>query len=370
MNYEFPIIRGIDDVLPAIEGRNEFIVAEKDGYNVVNYVVMKEDTFPTVVDKNTAILREARGMIFAPNGELISRPFHKFFNVNERKETLLQNIEFGSHKIMTKLDGSMVRPFYVGKYIRWGTKMGITDVAMNAEKFVAQNPYYNDFVRPLLDDGFTPIFEWMSPEDRIVIDYGTEPSLVLLALRDNTTGLYYGVQGIPGIPTVGFHNIDHTAIVDHTRSLQDAEGFVVQFNDGHMLKIKSDWYVTLHKSASLVKNERAVVSLILKDDVDDLKGFLTENDLKLVRELENTWVDRIFEEQEVVENILFNVLNETGSNRKDFALALQKNVSKKYHGILFQSFENQSVETDTIKNYFLSKMGSKKSFDELNEEFK
>ena len=37
MNYEFPIIRNISDVLPAIHGRDEFVVAEKEGYTVINF---------------------------------------------------------------------------------------------------------------------------------------------------------------------------------------------------------------------------------------------------------------------------------------------------------------------------------------------
>jgi hypothetical protein len=45
MNYAFPIIRHLDDVLPHIEGREEFIVAEREGYTVVNYVVAMADTF-------------------------------------------------------------------------------------------------------------------------------------------------------------------------------------------------------------------------------------------------------------------------------------------------------------------------------------
>lgn len=48
MNYEFPLIRNISDVLPAIAGRDEFVVAEKEGYTVINYNVMMGDTFPDV----------------------------------------------------------------------------------------------------------------------------------------------------------------------------------------------------------------------------------------------------------------------------------------------------------------------------------
>ena len=34
MHYTFPEIRTINDVLPHIEGREEFIVAEREGYTL------------------------------------------------------------------------------------------------------------------------------------------------------------------------------------------------------------------------------------------------------------------------------------------------------------------------------------------------
>ena len=99
MNYEFPTIRNISDVLPAIEGRDEFVVAEKDGYTVINYNVMMADTF----DCN--IRRECRGIIFgSKTGDIIRRPFHKFFNVNEREETQDHVVDLSRpHAILDKL---------------------------------------------------------------------------------------------------------------------------------------------------------------------------------------------------------------------------------------------------------------------------
>ena len=45
MSYEFPVIKNISDVLPAIAGKEEFIVAERNGFNVINYLVNYELTF-------------------------------------------------------------------------------------------------------------------------------------------------------------------------------------------------------------------------------------------------------------------------------------------------------------------------------------
>ena len=190
MRYQFPLIRELGDVLPAIEGRDEFIVVQKDGYQVVNYAVAFEDTFPAIESVNDAIRRECRGLIFDLEGKLIARRYHKFFNVNERDETQMSAIDWTRpHRILDKLDGSMISPIPVRDNLRWTTKMGITDVAMQAEVFVATQPKYVDFAKQCIKDGFTPVFEWCSRKSRIVLDY-PEDQLILTALRKNDSGEY------------------------------------------------------------------------------------------------------------------------------------------------------------------------------------
>ena len=202
MNYEFPVIQHLDDVLPAIEGRDEFVVAKRDWGTVVNYLVSMADTFPEVrttggsvkmreeADRIKAIRRECRGLLFYPDGRIMSRRLHKFFNVNERDETAAHKIDLGQpHVILEKLDGSMITPVYTDAGVRWGTKMGITTVSMLAEEFVAQRPQYQRMAEWCLENGKTAIFEWTSRKQRIVVDY-PEDNLVLIAVRDNVTGEY------------------------------------------------------------------------------------------------------------------------------------------------------------------------------------
>jgi RNA ligase len=208
MNYEFPIIRNINDVLPAIEGRHEFVVANKGSYTVINYNVMMADTFPDVIldpdpydiaaglyeqyDYNAAIRRECRGIIFdTATGDIIRRPFHKFFNVNEREETQLDRLDFSKeHWIDTKLDGSMIAVFLHEGEIVYGTKMVAPDFHDLVKQFVdASNVDYEGFCRKVIAEGYTPIFEFMHPQKRIVIDYGA-PALTLLAVRHMITGQF------------------------------------------------------------------------------------------------------------------------------------------------------------------------------------
>ena len=58
MNYDFPKIMHINDVLPAIKDSPEFIVVEKEGYQVVNYVVMTPETFPEEIDFGPPVGKE------------------------------------------------------------------------------------------------------------------------------------------------------------------------------------------------------------------------------------------------------------------------------------------------------------------------
>jgi len=196
MNYDFPEIRTIDDVLPHIQGRDEFIVAERDFGTVINYAVSMADTFDMTGpdDLGGAIRRECRGLKFYHNGEIAARPFVKFFNVGERDETQPHMIDMSlPHLIEEKRDGSMLHPMLVDGYIRWMTKMGITEVAMKAEEFVAKNTKYKDFAAWCINEKVTPIFEWTSPNNQIVLLY-EEDQLTLLAIRHNITGEYLKIR--------------------------------------------------------------------------------------------------------------------------------------------------------------------------------
>ena len=91
MIYQFPKINNISDILPAIAGKEEFIIADRPGFKVVNYLVQFENTFENPMDEGISeqeklyrtIRRECRGIIFDEiTGDIIRRPFNKFFNLN------------------------------------------------------------------------------------------------------------------------------------------------------------------------------------------------------------------------------------------------------------------------------------------------
>jgi hypothetical protein len=106
IHYEFPCMQYWHTIAKHFEGNENFIVVDKDEYFVVNYVRAGDDTHPTVTSKRETVLREGRGLIFcSKTGELLSRPFHKFFNLGERKDIVADFTK--PHHIITKLDGCL-----------------------------------------------------------------------------------------------------------------------------------------------------------------------------------------------------------------------------------------------------------------------
>jgi RNA ligase len=212
MFYQFPIIRHIDDVLQAIEGASEFLVADRGDHITINYMVNTPTTFPPVCvpvrvemhgqvvdgnwssfeDPDAAMRRECRGIKFSKDdGRIICRPMQKFFNIGQIDETQPHLIDLSHpHDILEKLDGSFICPYKTsgGKFYV-GTKMGSTDVADQAEFYMKQNPKYLDFSMDLINKGYTPTFEWCSRKQRIVVDH-PEDQLILLAIRNIITGEY------------------------------------------------------------------------------------------------------------------------------------------------------------------------------------
>jgi hypothetical protein len=65
-------------------------------------------------------------------GQILSRRFPKFFNLNEKPYTALSSIDFTrKFIILEKLDGSMVAPFYLKEKLLFATRLGASKVILN-----------------------------------------------------------------------------------------------------------------------------------------------------------------------------------------------------------------------------------------------
>lgn len=258
----------------------EFREINKGTYTIFDYSVALENTFDCPVS------REMRGIAFdTETGQIVSRPFHKFFNLNEKEETHESGLDFSQeHIIMEKLDGSMIRPIKSGSSFVWGTRAGETDVSQKVVQFLKQSELthcYERFVHASIAEGLTPTFEFCSRAQRIVIDYPT-PQLVLTSIRINDSGKYLDQKyfdsivrecghGIPVIKTIpSTTSGDFGTFKENIKNLKDEEGIVIRFQSGLTIKMKAEDYVLKHKALDGLRFEKDVVKMHLEGLIDDV----------------------------------------------------------------------------------------------------
>ena len=332
LHYKFPVIEHINDVLPHIVDDSAFGVFKKDGYTVIDYNFVSSDTFPTVEDENdicNKMRREARGLIFDDQGKLIARRYHKFFNYGEREELLPGNVDFSKpHVILEKLDGSMVSPVLINDEIKWTTRMGVTFISPQVYDWLMADAErlesYMDFVHECFNFDVTPIFEWCSRKNRVVIDHPVE-RLVLTGMRENNSGRYYNQNAMSTLAIA--YDIDFTKsfpydannILDIVRQQEGLEGVVIRFDDGQMLKIKCDWYSRIHKAKSFITSERAVTMAIVDGSIDDVLPMLPDEDKKVVIKFRDKLWDEIDRESFVLFKTAYH-MRDIYKTPKDYAL--------------------------------------------------
>jgi RNA ligase len=193
----------------------------------------------------------SRGLIInKKTGEIVARPFDKFFNWFEKGKKSNGHIV----SITEKIDGSLgilyrdngqfkvaTRGSFDGEQAIWGT-----------------NYLNNNHDLSMLPDELTLLFEIVYKKNRVVIEYDFE-GLVLLAARNRFTGEYlpfypdvFNLGEVYGFSLPKVYNFNNvTQILENTGQLPGtSEGYVVEFSDGQRFKFKGDRYLELHKAIS------------------------------------------------------------------------------------------------------------------------
>lgn len=196
----------------------------------------------------------ARGLILEKGtGEVIGKCFEKFFNLGERPETRLENLpaECG-YECFEKMDGSAgIIFFYKGSWHVATKGSFFSDQAKMAQEMLKMY----DFKQ--VDTDLTLLVEIIYPENKIVVDYGKDSKLTLLAAYDRETAeeltrpLVTALSRFLNMPLVPKYDLTINQMVKLQKSIpKDKEGFVVRFGNGLRVKIKGDEYLKIHRLLS------------------------------------------------------------------------------------------------------------------------
>lgn len=243
------------------------------------------------------LTENSRGIVYSyPELEVLSVPFHKFYNLNERPHTLFQNLNLHQkHYLFEKLDGTMLHAFEYEGELYVGTRGAIAGYEFNeVGKKLILNEANTEEVLSLIRSGHTPIFELLLPlENELaqVIEY-QQDEIRLIAVRNRKDGSYIHPTEIPGLSeklgvksAVFYENMHLTDAMEQQKEIKNMEGWVIYFEDGTFLKVKGEDYLRLlqpkefgmkfeKKPLALAKT---VFELMKENKLDDMLS-ITSND--------------------------------------------------------------------------------------------
>jgi len=186
------------------------------------------------------ITLQCRGLVVDDLGNVVARPFRKFFNLSEGKTNVTE-----SYEIFEKLDGSLgILFFYKNQWVFASRGSFNSEQAIKGKEMLNVVCNYN-----LLNRNYTYCFEIIYKENKIVVDYGDFEGVVLTAVFDTQTGIEQSPYEYDLLTPLTFDS--ETSLKDlHTTIKDTEEGYVVRFSNGERCKIKGAEYLRLHKMMS------------------------------------------------------------------------------------------------------------------------
>ncbi len=294
---------------------------------ILNYAAKTQ--FERAWDEHTLA---CRGLIMNGLGEVVARPFPKFFNLDEVVMTgqipTLPDEPFVAYE---KLDGSLGILYWIGDTPFIATRGSF----MSEQAQWATNLLHTRYaaIWPLLDRAKTYLFEIIYPENRIVVHYGDRQDLVLLAVIDTATGAE--TNDLPDISFPIVRLFDGYTDMAAIRAVQidNEEGFVLRFASGLRVKVKFAEYVRLHRILTQVSSRNIWEYLATNQPFNEILERVPDEFYDWVKKTSDKFTAQ-YQAIETECKAVFRVLD----SRKETAMYFQ---TQRYPAILFLMLDNR-----------------------------
>jgi len=306
------------------------------------YSYTEKCTFEMAWDKYT---ERSRGLILDFTGKVVALPFSKFWNVGEKCCPALP--KRASFKAYSKIDGSLGIIFHHGGRWRVATRGSFdNDYTRWAE---ANMPDLSNF-----PTYWTVMAEICMPSDLDGMPRAVkhEPGLYYLGATD-----LYQINGVNDgdvCPSTSAHlwkgpiaesllgawSIDQ--LVRNAKHSAGIEGWVIRFDNGLRVKIKTAWYLQLFRAVSCL-NEKHLKELMEKVGINEcLQSFPEE--LREEAEALATEIRDRFEARR--EQIMKAFVENYHADRKTFALRILNHPERSY---LFLIYDGKSIDSKLLE---------------------
>jgi len=352
-----------------------------------NLLVLKYRPEVTFYDLWNEFYMETRGVVIdLYEMKLVSAPYRKFFNLNEKPITDIDRVLKLMSKankviIKNKEDGSMISCSKYKDDLVVSTPGSLdSDQAIWSKKFL--NEHYPDLVTKMPSD-LTFIFEAIYPDNRIVVDYKGKENLILTNIRNNLTGRLlseelveqyakeYNFQ-IPEKETTGLLELMEKAKDRELYPASEKEGwvFVIKTDEEELLfKLKCDDYCELHKIMSFASSPKIIFNAIKEGNIDDMLSKIPKEFKDIPLKVANIVYNHIYKVEAEVKNILDKIPTSICYTQKEvetyldflkfieekIVSALNPKLAKNIHTEVIQAIKNRSFNKTIVADKWVMK---------------
>jgi T4 RnlA family RNA ligase len=204
--------------------------------------------------------------------------------------------------------------------------------AKDATEWLRAHEIFCDEVGGAVRAGYTVNFEWVSPDNQIVIGYD-EPRLIVLNARHMETGEYMSRTEMKYI--FGEENLvdafdipadPHQFMID-AEKMTGIEGFIICFENGLWVKHKTEAYCVLHHLKDSINNPRRLWEGCVNETADDLRAMFHDDPVSIAKIVDME--EKASKVYSHIHKTVYAFYNENKHlDRKDYAIKGQAELNK------------------------------------------
>lgn len=295
-----------------------------------------------------------RSSIWDLEGNLLSGSFKKFMNMGQDNDIFPVPLSLDNTKILEKIDGStMICDCVNGNFsirTRGTFSYKNLDNCQDFEFVLKKYPKIEQFV--IDHDYVSFLFEIVSPNQKIIIDYGSEPDIYLIGAIDKqnydlfSQGMLNLFSFFIDVKRPKLYNFDKIdSLVKFITESKGIEGCCLYSNnDQDIHKIKSQHYLILHRLKSELSSLDKVIDIYLSLNKPNYEKFYDYIAKTFDFELAKTCSDLLKKSCDLGEKAKL-ILDEIKIFVSPMAESLTKNNRKEFAFKIINEYKDKGLES-------------------------